>query len=224
MNTLTTFRHEFKYNMTAKEEGIIKNKLSKVLKIDRDPNGYMVRSLYFDSIDDIDLNEKLIGALSRKKIRLRIYETNPQFVKLELKNKYDINQLKESIIISMSDAKELIKGNYSILLNYNDNIATKIYTIMREYCYIPKVIIEYKRLAFITQNNTRITIDSDIRKSYNINDFFNEHINYDIVSDKNTFVLEVKFNEFLESYIKDILSSYVGSNVSVSKYLISRED
>ena len=224
MNTLTTFRHEFKYNMTAKEEGIIKNKLSKVLKIDRDPNGYMVRSLYFDSIDDIDLNEKLIGALSRKKIRLRIYETNPQFVKLELKNKYDINQLKESIIISMSDAKELIKGNYSILLNYNDNIAAKIYTIMREYCYIPKVIIEYKRLAFITQNSTRITIDSDIRKSYNINDFFNEHINYDIVSNKNTFVLEVKFNEFLESYIKDILSSYVGSNVSVSKYLISRED
>src|SRR5574344_2066285 len=109
MEILETFRHEYKYTINLSELLNIKSKLQNIMKVDRNIKGYMVRSLYFDSVDDIDLNEKLIGTINRKKIRLRIYDPNMDYVKLEIKNKFDVHQLKESIIINKRVAEELIK-------------------------------------------------------------------------------------------------------------------
>lgn len=222
MEVLKTFRHEFKYTINRCELLNIKSKLKDLIEVDRNINGYMVRSLYFDSVDDIDLNEKLIGTMNRKKIRLRIYEANTDFVKLEIKNKFDVHQLKESLVINRKAAEELIKGNYEILLKYNNEVATKIYTIMRRHCYKPKVIIEYDRVAFKTNTTTRITMDYNIRKSTKVNEFFNEKIDYKRLTNINEAVLEVKFDRFLEPYIGNVLSNYASQYQAVSKYLMSR--
>ena len=69
---------------------------------------------------------------------------------------------------------------------------------------------------------TRITFDFDIKESTNIEDFFNEDINYYDLTTKKDIVLEVKFDRFLEPYISNILSSYKATSQSVSKYLIGR--
>ena len=183
----------------------------------------MVRSLYFDSIEDDDYYQKLSGDMIRKKIRIRIYDVDSDFMKLELKGKYDIHQLKESLIINRKTCEQLIKGNYEVLLNYEDDIAKKIYLIMRERCYKPKCIIEYQRMAFISHNNTRITIDYEIKTSRFIeNELFDKEINYINITDPNQIVLEVKFDHFLEDYIGRILDKYVTSNASVSKYVMGR--
>ena len=108
MSVLKTFRHEYKFVIPYEEMLSLRNKLNKLLDIDRDYNGYMIRSLYFDSVDDNDYYEKLNGDMVRKKIRLRIYEPNPKLVKLELKAKYDYHQLKESLIKPILFKKELI--------------------------------------------------------------------------------------------------------------------
>ena len=129
MEVLKTFRHEYKYLISYEEMLKLRAKLDKLLTIDRDYNGYMIRSLYFDSLNDVDYYEKLDGAMNRKKIRLRIYEYNSDKVKLEIKNKYDEHQLKETLVISRAAAEELIKGNYSILLNSDNDIAKKIYDV-----------------------------------------------------------------------------------------------
>ena len=222
METLKTFRHELKYIISYEDMLSIREKLNKVLTIDRNESGYMVRSLYFDGINDNDYYDKLGGDIDRKKIRLRIYEPNAEKVKLELKAKYDIHQLKKSLVINRKDAEELIKENYDILLNYNSDVAYEIYLILRENLYKPKIVIEYNRIAYITSTTTRITFDFDIRESTNIDDFFNENINYYDLTTKKDIVLEVKFDRFLEPYISNILSSSKAISQSVSKYLIGR--
>ena len=54
--------------------------------------GYIVRSLYFDTIDDCDYNEKMAGVKDRRKIRLRVYDSKSNFAFLEIsKKKVNIN-------------------------------------------------------------------------------------------------------------------------------------
>ncbi len=224
MEVLKTLRHEFKYIISYEDMLKLREKLDEVLTIDRDYNGYMIRSLYFDSVDDDDYYDKLDGSMYRKKIRLRIYEPNPEFVKLEIKEKSDIHQLKSSLIITVPEAQELINGNYEILLNYDQDVAQKIYLILKRGLYKPKVIIEYQRIAYITGTTTRITFDYEIKKSDDFENFFNEDINYYDLIDRKDIVLEVKFDRFLEPYLSNILASYGTRNQSVSKYVMGRNE
>ena len=224
MSTLKVFRHEYKFVIPYEEMLSLREKLNKLLDIDRNYDGYMIRSLYFDSIDDVDYYDKLNGEMNRKKIRLRIYDPQGDLVKLELKAKYDYHQLKESLIIKKEDAKELIKGNYDILLNYQEDLAKRIYLILMEGYYKPKVIIEYNRIAYMGKTTTRITFDFEIKSSTNIEDFFEDDINYVETIDKKDVVLEVKFDRLLEPYVADILNKYTSRGQSVSKYIMGRNN
>lgn len=222
MEELKTFRHEQKYVIPYYEMLNLRSKFNELLTIDRNSNGYMVRSLYFDSANDNDYYDKLGGEANRKKIRLRIYDPKKDYVKLEIKAKMDVHQLKESIIINKKTAKELIKGNYRVLLDFDSDTAKKIYSIMSLGYYRPKVIIEYDRIAYLTKTTTRITFDLNVRRSYDFNNFFNDKINYFNVTDGKDVILEVKYDRFLEPYITTILNNKESRYQSVSKYIMGR--
>ena len=222
MSVLKVFRHEYKYAISYEEMLRLREKLNDLLTIDRNPNGYMIRSLYFDSLNDIDYYEKLDGLINRKKIRIRIYEPNPKVIKLELKSKYDYHQQKESLIITKEEANELIKENYNVLLNHEEEVAKKFYTILRTNCYKPKVIIEYNRIAYTTRSGTRITFDFDIKKTNRVESFFNEDIDYQKITNPQNIVLEIKFDRFLEPYISQVLGNYIANKESYSKYVMGR--
>jgi len=224
MSVLKTFRHEYKFVVPYEEMLGLRQKFDKLLDIDRSYEGYMIRSLYFDSIEDEDYYAKLNGDMDRKKIRLRIYDPNGDLVKLELKAKHDYHQLKESLIIAKEDAKELINGNYAVLLDYEDDLARRIYLILKEGGYQPKVIIEYQRIAYMGKTTTRITFDYEIKSSDNVEDFFEEDINYVDTVDRKDVVLEVKFDRMLEPYISRVLNEYISRGQSVSKYIMGRNN
>lgn len=224
MSVLKTFRHEYKFVIPYEEMLSLRMKLNKLLDIDQSYNGYMIRSLYFDSVNDDDYFDKLNGEMERKKIRLRIYDSSGSLIKLELKAKYDYHQLKESLIIDKCDAEELIKGNYSVLLNYKEEVAKRIYLILMEGYYKPKVIIEYKRIAYKGKSTTRITFDFEIKSSTEVTKFFNKDINYIDTIDRKDIVLEVKFDRLLEPYISVILDKYISRSQSVSKYIMGRNN
>jgi len=224
MSVLKTFRHEYKFVIPYEEMLSLRMKLNKLLDIDQDYNGYMIRSLYFDSVNDDDYYDKLNGEMERKKIRLRIYNPSGDLIKLELKSKYDYHQLKESLIINKEDAMEMINGNYSVLLNYKEDVAKRIYLMLMEGYYKPKVIIEYKRIAFKGKTTTRITFDFEIKSTDEVNKFFDEEINYIDKIDRKDVVLEVKFDRMLEPYISVILNKYINRGQSVSKYIMGRNN
>lgn len=216
-------RVEKKYEINEFAVINLKNTLSKTLT--QDPHntgdGYMVRSLYFDTLYNNDYFDKENGLECRRKIRLRTYDPEAKFLKLELKQKDGEYQHKYSLTIPKEIAKELLKGNYGVLKELNNDLADRFCNIMQTDLYMPKCIVEYKRLAYIVkENNTRVTIDSDLKSSESNMDIFNPSLSLNTVTNKT--ILEVKYNNFLLSYVKDIIDSVNRSQTSASKYCMSR--
>ena len=226
MNEILISRHEFKYVLDYSSYFSLCNKLSKLLKKDShgDNGKYRVRSLYFDSINNVDYNTKMSGDFDRKKIRLRIYDSKDKKAKLEMKIKKDDYMRKISLIISKEDAYKLINLDYSVLLKYfSYDSASIIYKTMILGSYRPVSMVEYERVAFLYERyNTRITFDLNIKSSECNFDLFDENPIYqDIISNK--VILEVKYNEKLMKFIKDILVPYNLNRVAVSKYCMGRK-
>ena len=216
-------RVEKKYEINVFTAMSLKNILCKTLVQDsyNKDDGYMVRSLYFDTLYNNDYFDKEDGLEYRRKIRLRTYDPKAQFLKLELKQKEGEYQHKYSLTKPKSIAQRLIEGHYEVLKELNNDFADRLYTIMQTNLYRPKCIVEYNRLAYIVkENNTRITIDSDLKSSESNIDIFNPSLSLNPVTSKT--ILEVKYNNFLLSYVKDIIDSVNKSQTSASKYCMSR--
>lgn len=223
MNTVS--RQEKKYLIGLEDSHKLSNYLEKMLIQDlhNGRDGYIVRSLYFDTINEKDYIEKQDGIELRRKIRLRIYSPEDKFACLEMKQKQGNNQLKRSLKVTKEDAQQLIKGNYSVLLNYKEKFAQECYAIMATQLYRPKAIVQYNRKAFVAkENNIRITFDTNIIATETSFDIFSKNLNmYPVFSKYNT-VLEVKYNGFMLTYIKDMLETVQKSELSVSKYCLAR--
>lgn len=218
-------RVEKKYIIDPIEAEILKGRLRPYMRMDdhNGDKGYVVRSVYFDSIKNRDYQEKMDGVDNRKKIRLRVYDPNSTTAKLELKEKFNGNQRKRSLIIERDDAIKMLNGEIDVLRNYNDPLAQSIYMVMQMDIYRPKSMVEYDRYAFIIdENDTRITFDSGIRASESNFNLFDERAILTPVTAASEITLEVKYNGFLMSNIKKALSSRMGPQSSNSKYIKSR--
>lgn len=187
-------------------------------------DGYIIRSLYFDTVYDDDFFEKLEGVETRRKIRLRIYDPKSDYAMLEMKQKQGASQKKRSLRMTKSDAEALIAGKYEVLLNYEEDFARECYALMQYKCYRPKTIVQYNRKAYIAkENKIRITFDNNIIATESCFDLFSENLIMNPVLDKFNVVLEVKFNGFLLDYIRQFINSINKSELSVSKYALARQ-
>lgn len=186
-------------------------------------DGYSIRSLYFDSLDDRDFEEKEDGVELRRKIRLRNYGPGSDFAMLEMKQKQGPMQKKRSVRVSREDGAALTRGEYGVLLHYEEPFAQECFSVMETHCYLPRAVVEYQRMAFIAkENKIRITFDHHIIATETRYDIFDAHLLQNPVLDPALVVLEVKYNGFLLSYIKDMLLECDSSETSVSKYCLSR--
>ena len=222
---ISVCRREEKYPLDAAHAHYYRNVFASILMTDRfSENGsYMVRSLYFDTPDDKDFFQKINEQNIRRKIRLRIYHPNDQKAKLEMKQKENIFQKKRSLTVSKEDASALIKGDYSVLLNYPDDFAAELYSVMSCELYLPRSIIEYQRYAFMAkENNIRLTFDSDIRATESSFDLFSDNLPLSPVFPPDKVIFEVKYDKFMLKYISDIISRVDARNISSSKYCLSR--
>lgn len=219
------FRQEKKYLLSLDQYYKLSHYLSQFLVEDKhnQGEGYHIRSLYFDTIDDKDFDDKVSGVELRRKIRLRTYRAEQQSAALEMKQKQGELQKKRSLIVSKEDAREIIKRNYSVLLKYEDDFAVECYSLMNSMCYLPKTVVDYQRRAFVADgNNIRITFDHHMRGTESNFDIFDEKLVEYPVWDPYVVVLEVKFNGFLLSYIKDALRDCGVGETSFSKYCLAR--
>ncbi len=211
--------------LTIAESWKLINCLRQVIKEDghNGRQGYQIRSLYFDTLNDSDYEEKIEGVEKRRKIRLRRYLPETDNVMLEEKKKSDVYQRKRSLQMKQEDAEQLIKGNYSVLLNYQDEFAAECFYLMSDRCYRPKAVVEYQRRAYIAkENNIRITLDSNIIVTESCFNLFSKDLLQYPVMESSYAVLEVKYNGFLPSYIKELLKLANHSEISFSKYCLSR--
>lgn len=223
---LDVLRTEKKYPVSGAQVYQLISLLQQVFEPDEycsSGTGYQVRSVYFDSYDNRDFYEKEAGLECRKKIRLRTYGPGTP-VKLEWKQKQGSVQRKRSLMLEEKEARALLSGDYQILLTYDVPIAAEFYTMMVSQMYRPCCMVQYDRQAFmIPVNQTRITVDSRVMVHEGCYDLFSEFPPFYAAAEPGHGTLEVKYNQFLPGYVKEILSPFGLTEVSSSKYVAARK-
>ncbi|MBR3795841.1 MAG: polyphosphate polymerase domain-containing protein [Clostridia bacterium] len=215
-------RHELKYFITPSEMTVLRSVLTPVMQLD--PNGnenneYHIRSLYFDTINDDALEEKIAGVGNRKKYRMRIYNFSDKVIKLECKSKYGDLISKQSVTIPRELAEQLIAGDPEGLQRMRHPLLHDMFREMRTRLLRPAVIVDYVREAYIhPAEEVRITFDKTLRTGLFSHDMFNKDIPTYPVFDDPVEILEVKYDEFLPSYIQSILSGITAQRSAISKY------
>ena len=215
-------RHELKYHITPAELTVLRGVLAPVMQLD--PNGnenneYHIRSLYFDTINDDALDEKIAGVGNRKKYRIRIYNFSDRVIKLECKSKYGDLISKQSVSIPRELAEQLIAGDPDGLQRMRHPLFHDVYREMRTRLLRPAVIVDYVREAYIHQaEEVRITFDKQVRTGLYSVDMFNPQIPTYPVFDDPVEILEVKYDEFLPGYLQSILSGVTAQRSAISKY------
>ncbi|HPR94339.1 MAG TPA: polyphosphate polymerase domain-containing protein [Syntrophomonadaceae bacterium] len=218
------YRHELKHYINYFDYLQLQSRLSHLMASDEnacDKGSYKVRSLYFDNLYDKALREKLEGFSVREKFRLRYYNDDTSYMKLEKKSKLNGLCLKEAGLITRDECEMLLNGELSFLLAGNEKLFNELYAKMHTEQLRPKVIVDYQRQAYMyPAGNVRITIDSDIRASRSVREFLSPQLFCPRVS--NNIILEVKYDDYLPQVIVNSIQLKNRHATAASKYAMGR--
>lgn len=220
------YRHELKHYINLGECAILRSKLSAVMKMD--PNSgsdrnYLIRSLYFDTPDDKALMEKISGVDNREKFRIRLYNCDDSYIRLEKKIKVNGLTAKFSAPLTKGQCNNILNGNIEWLKTTDNVLHNELYEKMQHEQLKPTTIVDYLREAYIFgAGNVRVTIDKSIKTALNSTDLFNKNLLTVETLDGRMAILEVKYDAFLPEIINDIIQLGDRSKVSVSKYALCR--
>jgi SPX domain-containing protein involved in vacuolar polyphosphate accumulation len=221
-------RHELKYYINELQYSVLSNILDHTLE--RDENGdeaneYQIRSLYFDDVYNSALYDKINGVRGRDKYRIRIYNMQDTNIRLECKTKVGNLISKRSLQIPKLLCEQLIAGDPSGLESSKSGLLQDMYREMRTKLLKPVVIVDYAREAYThPAQEVRITFDKQLHTGVNSIDLFNPHVPTIPPLENNEIILEVKYNQFMPPYIRDLLNTYCQNalNSAISKYTICR--
>lgn len=226
MINMRKYRNEIKFIINKDSAEILKHKLSLIMDLDQnstEDNSYLIRSLYFDDINSTAYYEKMDGVEYRKKYRIRLYNNDTNFIRLECKYKHENKTSKDQILIDKNICDRIIDGSIKNLKIEEENLLTKFIIDSKLNNLVPSIIVDYKRLAYTYPvSEVRVTFDSKIRSGrYNYNLYDEDLSTYKVIDD-NEVVLEVKFNEILPESIAIILSTVPMIRQAFSKFAICR--
>ncbi len=218
------YRHEYKCKISILEMIELRNRIEQVMKRDKfaDSSGkYIVKSLYFDNYMDKAVREKEDGLNIREKFRIRYYNDDLNFMRLEKKNKRNNLCNKESAVITRQMCENIIDGEKCSVFDTDNNLLREFYSKMQYQVLRPRSIVVYSREAFVyDEGNVRVTFDSNVRGTNNVYSFLENNI--PTISLFKYIILEVKWDEYLPQVIRDIVQIGTKSISSYSKYVSTR--
>ena len=181
-----------------------------------------IRSLYFDTLTDKALREKMDGVDNRKKFRIRYYNNDPSFIRLEKKSKWNNLGWKETASLTPQQAQSIADGEIDWMGNDPSELIREMYVDMRTTGLRAKTIVDYTREPFVyPAGNVRITLDYNIRTGLCSTDFLNPDTPMVPVPD-DPIILEVKWDEFLPEIIRDAVHLENRRAAAFSKYAACR--
>ncbi|MCI9272977.1 MAG: polyphosphate polymerase domain-containing protein [Clostridiales bacterium] len=220
------FRHEWKHTVNLADCLILRQRLRMVTESDEfalDNGTYRVRSLYFDNFENKALREKLDGVNNREKFRIRYYNGNDRFIRLEKKEKISGLCRKETAPMTRLECDRLLRGDVEWMASCGRPLLVELYAKMCYQSLRPKTLVDYLREPFVyAPGNVRVTIDSDIRSGLNSWDLFSSALPTMRACSKNTAVLEVKYDEYIPDLINDIIQLCNRQCSAYSKYAACR--
>ena len=214
------YRHEWKHEINMADLYAIRARLKVVAR--GDPHAkdgkYFIRSLYFDNLSDKALREKIDGVDRREKFRIRYYNSDTSFIKLEKKSKVNGLETKYSAPLTTAEARRLADGDFEFLRESPHPLLQEFYCKIRNQGLRPRTIVDYTREPFIYEpGNVRVTFDYDIRTGLSCTDFLNPNC-VTIPAGDPIVIMEVKWDEFLPSIIKSAVQMPGRRVTAFSKY------
>jgi len=161
----------------------------------------------------------------RYKWRIRYYGNDLSYIVLEKKEKLEGRCHKKSCRITIDEYNQIIYGNPTDLIFVTQkNLIKELAIAMLIKNYQPVVIVDYERIAYVEEiTNVRITFDMRISASYELENFLDGDYQNFYILPSGMNLLEVKFDEILPSYIRNIVESYSYNQTSFSKYYYGRK-
>ena len=215
------YRHEWKHEITYADLIAIRQRLRAVAETD--PHAidgkYLIRSLYFDNMKDKALREKVDGVNRREKFRIRYYNGDPAAV-IHLEKKSKLNGLgtKYSAPLTMEEAQKIVDGDIGWMMDSPHPLIQELYCKMRYQGMKPRTIVDYTREPYIYRpGNVRVTFDYGIRTGLRATDFLDPAC-VTIPAGDAGIILEVKWDDFLPSIIRDAVQTPGRRVCAFSKY------
>lgn len=233
-------RNEIKYYLTPAMVPVILDQIR--VHVDHDPHAidrpgyqYTIRSLYYDSPRLDFYWEKMDGLKVRRKLRIRTYNTyDPNSVAfLEIKRRYGTAVVKERAKYNFDEIVEIMSSPERVWLTYEQAadhslvLGKWVDNIVR-WALEPTVIIAYEREPYIgrfkDENDIRVTFDYNVRARYTETpaELFEESGMTPVVS--NLVILELKFNQFMPKWMRQMVQNMNLHQRSISKYCMGVDE
>ena len=216
------YRHEYKYLISRQSAELLKLRLPHVMKHDphAGPTGqYTIRSLYFDDLHFSAFEEKVSGIDNRTKYRIRCYNYQDGYFKLEKKEKKGHLTRKTACRLSREVVEHLQSETLS---RYSENMPALV-DELRLNCLQrgtrPVVLVDYDRTPFVSvYGNTRITLDENLRTIPYVRDIFAPGTPAQPALEPDQVILEVKFDDFLPGHLDACLRDIPKAPMAISKF------
>ncbi len=218
------FRHEWKHIINNGDAVILRQRLNAVMKTDKNAveGRYFIRSLYFDTPADTALREKIDGVSRREKFRIRFYNFDTAVIHLEKKSKISGLCNKQSADLTEEQVRKIIESDIDWMKSDENSLIRELHQKMTVQQLKPKTIVDYWREPFVYEaGNVRVTLDYEIRTGLGSKDFFSKDCPTVSVPD-NPIVLEVKWDEFLPTVIRNVIQIGDRKTSAFSKYATCR--
>ncbi len=221
------YRHELKYKICLADYFAIRQRLIPVMKPDihTGPDGrYLIRSIYFDNVDDKALREKVNGVQRREKFRIRYYNDNFSYITLEKKIKYNNLCMKIDAAITKDECRAVLDGRTAWMIEHPAELVREFYCKINSQQLQPRVLVSYIREPYVYEaGNVRVTFDAHIRTSLFHRAFLERQV-HDVSATENSgeLILEVKYDAFLPDIIACLLQSEGLRQQAFSKYGVCR--
>lgn len=220
-----SMRNELKYSINDLDDRIVSSRLRKIFPHDKhagSTGSYRINSLYFDTPNDKALRQKIDGVSHREKFRIRYYNDDISFIKLEKKLKMDRKNAKFSSKLTAYEVEKIMNKEIDFLLNSEDELKIEFYTKLRAQLLKPVTVVVYEREAFsFSPGNVRMTMDRNLRTMTSPHHFLDPDAKlFDVERDFSIF--EVKYDEYLPDIVKMAVQIPNRRSKENSKYALSR--
>lgn len=245
------FRHEWKHLIGYGDLLVLRSRLSAAMQLDPHARGgsYRIRSLYFDNVYDRALREKIESVNHREKFRIRLYNCDSSFIHLEKKSKVNGLCNKQQTVLTPAEVEALVAGRTESFESlggpFGDALAdasgnpfggaaggpfavsdrpllAELLWKMRSQVLRPATIVDYIREPFVyAPGNVRVTLDYDIRTGMRCTDVLDPSCVTVPVRGR-PIVLEVKWDEYLPTFVRDLVQVPSTRSTAFSKYAASR--
>lgn len=218
---LNGLRYENKYFISRAAYAQLKTRIAAGLETDRhalnSDGRYWIRSLYFDDYAQSGLLDKVEGVEKREKFRIRFYNGDDSFIRLEAKQKLGQMTRKLSAPLTREQTEQILRGDIWWMLNSEHPLIRNFYLKLRTRLLRPAVIVDYDREPYVFED-VRITFDMDLRGGVYNYDIFDKDLFTVSAMPSDRIILEVKYDEQLPYAVRKLLGTIPMARSAISKY------